>query len=111
MSFASFASGSNEVVATSIAASIAELIISAISTNAIASSSAISSSFATPIADRGDQHDDRDGEVDPHVPLRAEHVDDPLERVVEALEEVGGRRLVTRSTVRSSRASISAPWS
>ena len=39
MSFASLASGSNELVATSIAASIAELTISAIRTNAIASSS------------------------------------------------------------------------
>ena len=49
MSFASLASGSNEVVAMSIAASIAELIISAIRTNAIESSSAISSSRSTPI--------------------------------------------------------------
>ncbi len=48
MSFASFASGSNELVATSIAASIAELIISATSTNAIESSSATSSSRSTP---------------------------------------------------------------
>ena len=43
MSFASFAIGSNDVDATSTAASIAVLIISAISTNAIARSSAISS--------------------------------------------------------------------
>ena len=49
MSFASLASGSNELVATSIAASIAELIISAISTNAIASSSTTSSIRSTPI--------------------------------------------------------------
>jgi hypothetical protein len=48
MSFASFASGSNEVVATSVAASIAVLIISAIRTNEIASRSAISSSRVTP---------------------------------------------------------------
>ena len=47
MSFASFAIGSNEVVATSIAPSIAVLIISAISTNVIASRSAISSIFVT----------------------------------------------------------------
>ena len=50
MSFASFASGSNDVVATSIACSSAELIISAMNTKAIASRSAISSSFVTPIA-------------------------------------------------------------
>src|ERR671932_578412 len=48
-SFASFASGSNEVVATSIACSSAELTISVMNTNAIASSSAISSSFETPV--------------------------------------------------------------
>src|SRR2546421_669860 len=47
-SFASFASGSNEVVATSIACSSAELIISVMKTKAIASNSAISSSFETP---------------------------------------------------------------
>src|SRR5215831_666942 len=47
MSFASLAIGSNDVVATSMAPSIAVLIISAISTNAIASRSAISSSFVT----------------------------------------------------------------
>ena len=68
----------------SIAPSIAELIISAISTNAIAISSAISSSFVTSTATASDDHHDRDREVDPHVPLRPEHVDDPLERVVEA---------------------------
>jgi hypothetical protein len=50
MSFASFAIGSNDVVATSIAPSIAVLIISAISTNAIASSSAINSSLETSTA-------------------------------------------------------------
>ena len=48
MSFASFASGSNELVARSIAASIAELIISATSTNAIEMSSATSSIRSTP---------------------------------------------------------------
>ena len=47
MSFASFAIGSNEVVATSIAPSIAVLIISVISTNAIASRSAIRSALVT----------------------------------------------------------------
>ena len=34
----------------------------------------------------------RDGEVDPHVPLGAEHVDDPLEREVEGLDDVGTRK-------------------
>ena len=47
MSFASFAIGSNDVVAMSIAPSTAVLIISAISTNVIEISSAISSSFVT----------------------------------------------------------------
>ena len=93
MSFASFAIGSNDVVATSIAPSIAVLIISAISTNAIASSSAISSSFVTSTASAATSTRDRDDEVDPHVPLRAQHVDDPLERVVEASRSSrGGRR-------------------
>src|SRR5262245_11174119 len=50
MSFASLASGSNDVVATSIPASSAELIISAIRTNEIARSSAISSILPTPTA-------------------------------------------------------------
>src|SRR6266540_1283591 len=50
MSFASFAIGSNDVVATSIAPSIAVLIISAIRTNEIARSSAISSSRETFVA-------------------------------------------------------------
>ena len=48
MSFASLAIGSNDVVATSTAASTAVFSISAISTNAIASRSAISSSLSTP---------------------------------------------------------------
>ena len=48
MSFASFASGSNELVATSIAASIAELTISATSTNAIEISRTTSSMRSTP---------------------------------------------------------------
>ncbi len=47
MSFASFAIGSKDVVATSIAPSIAELIISAIRTNVIEIRSAISSIFET----------------------------------------------------------------
>ena len=50
MSFASLASGSKDVVATSIPASSAELIISAISTNEITISSAISSILPTPTA-------------------------------------------------------------
>ena len=49
MSFASFAIGSNEVVATSIAPSIAVFTISAISTKAITISSAISSNLFTPV--------------------------------------------------------------
>ena len=48
MSLAIFASGSKEVVARSIVASMAVLTISAMSTNEIAISSAISSSFVTP---------------------------------------------------------------
>ena len=50
MSFASFALGSKDVVESSTAPSIAVLIISANITNAIASSSAISSIRVTPIA-------------------------------------------------------------
>src|SRR3954451_2022914 len=50
MSFASFAKGSNDVVATSIPASSAELSISAMSTNETAISSAISSIRPTPTA-------------------------------------------------------------
>ena len=50
MSLASLASGSKEVVTTSIPASSAELIISAIRTNEIASSRAISSIRPTPAA-------------------------------------------------------------
>ena len=60
MSLASFASGSNEVVATSIACSIAVLSISAMSTNAIASSSAISSSLVTPTTSAATSTTDRD---------------------------------------------------
>ena len=110
MSFASFASGSNDVVATSIACSRAELIISAISTNAIASRSAISSNRVDADRKRGDEHDDGHREVDPHVPLRAQHVDDALDRVVEALEERRRPAVGSCATPRS-RASISAPWS
>ncbi len=50
MSFASFAFGSNDVVDTSIAPSMAELTISATSTNAIASKRQISSIRSTPNA-------------------------------------------------------------
>jgi hypothetical protein len=50
MSLASFAMGSNDVVAASIAPSIAVLIISATRTNEIAIRSAISSIFETPTA-------------------------------------------------------------
>ena len=78
-------------MATSIAASTAVLIISAISTNAIESSSAISSNRWTPTRERGDQHGDGDREVDAHVPLRAEHVDDALEGEVEAVAAARAR--------------------
>ena len=87
MSLASFAFGSNDVVETSIAPSIAELTISATSTNAMTMRSAISSSARDAERGGGGDHDDRDDEVDPQVPLRPEDVDDPLERVVEAVEE------------------------
>ncbi len=87
MSFASLAIGSNDVEAMSTAASTAVLIISAIRTNAIESNSTISSIFETSTASAATQHDHCDQEVDPHVPLRPEHVDDPLERDVEALED------------------------
>ena len=89
MSFASLAIGSNDVDAMSTAASTAVLIISAISTNAIASSSTISSILETSNASAAIEHGDGDEEVDPHVPLRAEHVDDPFEREVEALDDRG----------------------
>ena len=100
MSFASFAIGSNDVVAASIAPSIAVLIISATSTNVIESSSAISSMLRDADRDRGDEHGDRDREVDPHVPLRAQHVDDPLERVVEALDDRRPRSSCVRALPR-----------
>jgi hypothetical protein len=35
----------------------------------------------------GSDHADRHDEVDPQIPLRAQDVDDPLERVVEAVEQ------------------------
>ena len=135
MSFASFASGSNELVARSIAASIAELIISAIRTNAIASRSATSSIRSTPIQSASDEHRGRGREVDPHVPVGAEDVDDPLDGEVEALDDrdppaplpvpgrsepaplvgrCGGGPEVTggaHCASASSRASISGPWS
>ena len=87
MSFASFAIGSNEVDATSTAASTAVFTSSATSTNVIASSSTASSSLRRAEPDRGDEHGDRDREVDPEVPLRPDRLDDPLGRDVEALEE------------------------
>ena len=91
MSLASFASGSNDVVETSIACSIAELSISATSTKAIASSSAISSSRVDADRERRRRARSTAARVDPHVPLRAEDVDDPLDGVVEAVEEASGR--------------------
>ena len=55
MSFASFAIGSNDVDATSTAASIAVFTSSATSTNVIASRAASARSCETPNADRGDE--------------------------------------------------------
>ena len=73
--------------------------------------------------------DDRDQKVDAQIPLRAEHMDDPLGRVVEAVDQArraaGPRqRLETRPPVAlpprrrrdahassASRAVISSPWS
>ena len=111
MSFASFASGSNDVVATSIAPSIAELIISAIEHERDREQQRDQLEPVDADHDRRDQHADRDREVDAHVPLRAEDVDDPLDRVVEALEQRqraarrgrrGPRRRVPRSGCDSS---------
>ena len=65
--------------------------------------------LAFPIDGRTErQHGNGDGEMDAHVPLRADNVDDPFDRVVEALEDrgPGAAHACTRS-----RASISAPWS
>ncbi len=61
--------------------------ISAISTNVIEISSAISSSFVTFTTSAKMSTTTRDREMDAHVSLRAEHVDDPLERVVEGVED------------------------
>ena len=62
-------------------------------------------------ADRGDEHGDRDGEVDPEVPLRADRVDDPLGGEVEALEQrcraLPGHRAACALLARA----ISSPWS
>ena len=88
----------------------------------------------TPTATAAREHENRGDEVDAKVPLRAEDVDDPLEGVVEAVEQ--GRRAtrgrLRRLTLRplafvvlgvarerrdghvaytASRASISGPWS
>ena len=89
MSLASFAIGSNEVEATSTAASTAVLSISAISTNDDRDQERDQLEPRDVERERGDEHADRDGEVDPHVPLRAEDVDDPLDREVEALDDRG----------------------
>ena len=97
MSLASFAIGSKDVVAASIVPSTAVLIISATSTNVIARSSAISSICETPTPTAAIEHGDRDHEVDPHVALRAQHVDDPLDRVVEALDDRRPRRSSVRA--------------
>ena len=110
-SFASFAIGSNDVVATSIAPSIAVLIISAISTNVIEISSAISSIFETDTTTASTITRDRDDEVDAQVPLRAERVDDPLERVVERVEDRRRAPLSSSRASSRSRRSIASPWS
>ena len=60
MSFASFAIGSNDVEATSTAASIAVFTSSATSTKVMASRSTASSSLVDTEADRGDEHRGRD---------------------------------------------------
>ena len=56
------------------------------------------------------QHDHRRQEMDPHVPLRAEDVDDPFERKVDAFEQ-GLGPAVRHPLHRASSFSISAPWS
>ena len=73
----------------STAASTAVLIISAISTNAIESSNTINSILETSTTRAATRTATAIEEMDPHVPLRAEHVDDSLERDVEALEDRG----------------------
>ena len=62
------------------------------------------------VPDGGDQHRNRDGEVDAHVPVRPEDVDDPLDRVVEALDQ-GERAAGTVHAYIASRDFISSPWS
>ena len=134
MSFASFAFGSKDVVETSMIPSIAVFSISATSTNAIARTSAMSWSRVTPTAIAAAEDEHGREEVDAEVPLRAEDVDDPLEGVVEAVDQGrrparSGRRRAARRPLAllvlgvarqrrdahpeytASRASISGPWS
>ena len=70
MSFASFAIGSNDVVATSIAASTAVFSISAIRTNAIASRRD-QLELVHPGHEGGDEHERGDAEVDRDSCVRA----------------------------------------
>ena len=100
MSFAIFARGSNEVVATSIPASSAEFSISAIKTNEIAIRRSNQLEPADSDRDRRDQDDGRDREVDAEVALSAQDVNHALEREVEALEQQGARRRDTLTTRR-----------
>ena len=85
------------------------LIISAISTKVIEISSAISSSFVTFTIKASTITDERDREMDAHVPLRAEDVDDPLGRVVERVEEARGTARAHANA--SSSSDIAVPWS
>ena len=111
MSFAIFAIGSNDVDATSTAASTAVLTISATRTNVIASKQDRQLELARAEPDRRDENGGREREVDPHVPLRADDVDDPFDREVEALEEGLAPLAGHPRTCSSSRVSISSPWS
>ena len=110
MSFASFARGSNEVVATSMPASSAELIGDQDERDRDEKRDQLDPPHSE--GDGGDQHCGGDAEVDPHVALGAEDVDHALEREVEALEE--GRspaRSCAHDASSSSRVSITSPWS
>ena len=106
MSFASLASGSKDVVATSIPG--LERGVDHLRDQHERDRHQQDHELEAADADdqRPDQHAGGDHEVDPHVPLGAEHVDDPLEREVEALED-GGAAADVHARSASSRASIS----